>query len=77
MPNKTISLPADVLPIIDGLDMPFSRWVTEQLRRHAAMQAGATVAQQLLADAALAATGRPGVEDARAAGERMQRSAPW
>lgn len=76
MPNKTISVPDDVVPIIASLGVPFSRWVTEQLRRHAA-QSTMTLAQQLTADAALAATERPTVDDARAAGERMQRSAPW
>ena len=29
VPNKTISVPDDVVPIIDDLDVPFSRWVTE------------------------------------------------
>lgn len=77
VPNKTISVPDDVVPIIESLDMPFSRWVTEQLRRHAA-QAVAPFGQQLLADAALAAADRrPTREDAVAAGERMERSAPW
>jgi hypothetical protein len=33
--------------------------------------------QQLLADAALSAAGPPTDEDARAAGVRMERSAPW
>ena len=64
MPNKTISVPDDVVPIIDSLDVPFSRWVTDQLRRHSA-QTTATFAQQLVADAALAA------------GERMEQSASW
>lgn len=76
MPNKTISVPDDVLPVIDSLDIPFSRWVTEQLRLHAA-QATTTLGQQLLADAALTSTSRPTERDARAAGERMERSAPW
>ncbi len=53
MPNKTISVPDDVLPIIDSLEIPFSRWVTEQLRQHAA-QSSASFAHQLLADATLA-----------------------
>lgn len=77
MPNKTISVPDDVVPIIDSLDVPFSRWVTDQLRRHAA-QSTASFAQQLMADAALvAAEQRLTEQDARAAGERMERSAPW
>ena len=76
MPNKTISVPDDVVPIINGLDVPFSRWVTDQLRRHAARSA-MTFAQQLVADAALAAGERPTRSDASAAGERMERSAPW
>jgi Tfp pilus assembly protein PilX len=77
MPNKTISVPDDVVPIIDSLDVPFSRWVTDQLRRHAA-QSTASFAQQLMADAALVAAERRLTEqDARAAGERMERSAPW
>ena len=76
MPNKTISVPDDVVPIIDSLDVPFSRWVTDQLRRHAA-QSTMSFAQQLLADAALAGTEPPTENEARAAGERMERSAPW
>ena len=77
MPNKTISVPDDVVPIIESLDVPFSRWVTDQLRRHAA-QSTASFAQQLVADAALvAAEPRLTAQDARAAGERMERSAPW
>ncbi|MDH3294716.1 MAG: hypothetical protein OER95_10410 [Acidimicrobiia bacterium] len=76
MPNKTISVPDDVVPIIESLDMPFSRWVTEQLRRHAAVSA-MSFADQVLADAALAGSERPTRRDAVAAGERMERSAPW
>ena len=76
MPNKTISVPDDVVPIINSLGVPFSRWVTEQLRRHSA-QSTTTFAQQLAADAALAA-GEPSTQrDALAAAERMERSAPW
>lgn len=76
MPNKTISVPDDVVPIIQSLDVPFSRWVTDQLRRHAARSA-MSFRQQLLADAALADAERPSERDARAAGDRMERSAPW
>jgi hypothetical protein len=65
------------VPIIESLEVPFSRWVTDQLRRHAA-QSTASFAQQLIADAALvAAERRLTEEDARAVGERMERSAPW
>jgi len=76
VPNKTISVPDDVVPIIDSLGVPFSRWVTDQLRRHSA-QTTTTFAQQLVADAALAASGPSTGRDARAAAERMARSAPW
>lgn len=77
MPNKTISVPDDVVPIIESLDIPFSRWVTDQLRRHAA-RATVSFAQQPVADAVLAGTERRLTEqDARAIGERMERSAPW
>lgn len=77
MPNKTISVPDDVVPIIDSLDIPFSRWVAEQLRRHAA-QSTMSFAQQLVADAKLVTTERkPRRADALAAGKRMERSAPW
>ena len=76
MPNKTISVPDDVLPIIESLDVPFSRWVTDQLRRHAA-QSEESLGRQLLIDAALAGASRPTAEESRAAGERMERSAPW
>ncbi len=74
MPNKTISVPDDVLPIIENLGVPFSRWVTDQLRRHAAVSA-MSYSEQLLADAA--GRQRPSRRDAIAAGERMERSAPW
>jgi hypothetical protein len=76
MPNKTISVPDDVVPIIESLDVPFSQWVTTQLRRHAA-QSTMSFAEQLLADAALARSERPTERDAVATGERMERSAPW
>jgi hypothetical protein len=76
VPNKTISVPDDVVPIIDSLDVPFSRWVTDQLRRHAA-QATMSFADQILADAALATGERPPDRNAQASGERMNRSAPW
>ncbi len=77
VPNKTISVPDDVVPIIDDLDVPFSRWVTEQLRLHAA-QSTMSFAQQLVVDAALATTERKLTRaDALAVGQRMQRSAPW
>lgn len=74
VPNKTISVPEDVLPVIESLDVPFSRWVTEQLRRHAANSA-MSFADQLLADAAVAAGERR--PDRDKVGERMERSAPW
>lgn len=74
MPNKTISLPDDVIPLIEDLGMPFSRWVTEQLRRHAATST-MSFADQLVADAALAA--EDGAPDRTAVGDRMGRSAPW
>ena len=76
MPNKTISVPDDVVPIIESLEVPFSRWVTEQLRRHAALST-MSFAEQVLADAALATSERLTDQDAVAAGERMERSAPW
>ena len=76
VPNKTISVPDDVVPIIESLGVPFSRWVTDQLRRHAAPSA-MSFAEQLLADAAQAGNQRPSPGDAVAAGERMERSAPW
>ena len=76
VPNKTISVPDDVVPIIDSLGVPFSRWVTDQLRRHSA-QTMTTFAQQLVADAALAAGEASTERDARAVAERMERSAPW
>ncbi len=31
MPNKTISLPDEVMSIIDNLDQPFSNWVRDEL----------------------------------------------
>lgn len=76
MANKTISVPDDVLPIIDGLDMPFSAWVAEQLRRHAA-RSETSFGQQLLADARIADDEPPNEERRRAIAERMERNAPW
>lgn len=77
VPNKTISVPDDVVAIIESLDVPFSRWVTEQLRRYAA-QSASTFAEQLTVDAELAAGDRRLTsEDARAIGVRMERSASW
>ena len=77
MANKTISLPDDVTPIIESLDVPFSTWVADQLRRHAAAQGALSLGQQLLPDAALAGPERPTDEESRVAMERMGRSAPW
>ncbi len=77
MPNKTISVPDEVIPIIESLDMPFSRWVTEQLRIHASARSSMSFSDQLVADADLARSARPTREDAIAAGTRMERTAPW
>ena len=82
MPNKTISVPDDVVPIIDSLGMPFSTWVADQLRHYAATRSGLSLGQQFLADAALAedtraGTNAPTERQSRAALERMERSAPW
>ena len=77
MPNKTISVPEDVVPIIDGLGVPFSRWVADQLRHHAATHSALGFAQQLLADAQLANAEPPTEAESSAALERMKRSAPW
>ena len=76
MPNKTISLPDDIVPIIDTLPVPFSRWVSDQLRLHAA-RSERSFAQQLLDDAATAGSDGLTREDAVAIGERMDRSALW
>lgn len=77
MPNKTISVPDEVVPIIDSLDVPFSTWVADQLRHHAATHTGLGLAQQLLADAELAGAEPPTAEESLAALDRMERSAPW
>jgi len=77
MPNKTISVPEDVVPIIDGLDVPFSTWVADQLRRHAATRSESSFAQQLVADAELVKAEPPTAAESLAALERMDRSAPW
>ena len=74
MPNKTISVPDDVIPVIESLDVPFSRWVTDQLRLHAA-KSTMSFADQLLADAVLAEGER--LPDRDEVGERMARTAPW
>lgn len=77
MPNKTISVPEDVVPIIDSLGVPFSTWIADQLRRHAAARPGISVEEQLLADASLAGAQRPTEAESRSAVQRMERSAPW
>jgi hypothetical protein len=77
MPNKTISIPDDVLPIIDKLDVPFSVWVANQLRHHAATQHALQLSQQLLADADLAGNNPPTKAESMKAVQRMERSAPW
>lgn len=77
VPNKTISVPDDVLPIIDGLGVPFSTWVADQLRHHAATHSALGFAQQLLADAELANAEPPTAAESLAALARMERSAPW
>lgn len=77
MPNKTISVPDDVVAIIDSLGVPFSTWVADQLRRHAATRPGMSLGGQILADAALADADPPTREESLAAVERMERSAPW
>jgi hypothetical protein len=77
MPNKTISIPDDVIPIIDGLGVPFSTWVADQLRHHAATHSALGFANQLLADAELANSQSPTVTEALAVLDRMERSAPW
>ena len=77
VPNKTISVPEDVVPIIDRLGVPFSTWVADQLRRHAATHSELGFAQQLRADAAQARAEPPTAAESSAAMERMERSAPW
>ena len=76
MANKTISLPDDVVRIIETLDVPFSTWVAEQLRRHA-RESSVPFVDQLLADAELAGRSRPTPSDARSIGRRIGRAAPW
>jgi hypothetical protein len=77
VPNKTISVPDDVVPIIDNLGVPFSTWVADQLRHHAATHSGLGLSQQLLADVELAQTETPTAAESLKAMERMERSAPW
>jgi hypothetical protein len=77
VPNKTISVPDDVVPIIDSLGVPFSTWVADQLRHHAATHSGAGFSQQLLADAELAGTKPPTAAASLKTLKRMERSAPW
>ena len=77
VPNKTISVPDDVVPIIDSLGVPFSIWVTGQLRHHAATHSGVSFSQQLLADAKLAGSKPPTTAESLQAMRRMERSAPW
>lgn len=77
VPNKTIRVPDDVVPIIDSLGVPFSAWVANQLRHHAATHSGTGLSQQLLADAELARIKPPTAAESLQAMERMERSAPW
>jgi hypothetical protein len=77
VPNKTISVPDDVVPIIDNLGVPFSTWVADQLRHYAAAHSGVSLSHQLLADAELAGVKPPTAAETLKAMERMERSAPW
>ena len=77
VPNRTISVPDDVVPIIENLGMPFSTWVADQLRHHAATHSGVSLSQQLLADSKLAGIKAPTKAESLKAMERMERSAPW
>lgn len=77
VPNKTISVPDDVVPIIESLGVPFSTWVADQLRRHAAAEPAMSFAEQLLADAELEGVHPPTASQSLNAVKRMERSAPW
>ena len=77
VPNKTVSLPDDVVPIIDSLGMPFSQWVAQQLRHHDEERRCRLMRQELLADAELAGESAPDRGDMHRRLERMNRSAPW
>jgi len=77
VPNKTISIPADVVPIIDTLEVPFSTWVADKLRHHAATHNPMPLSEQLAADAELARVEPPTRAQSSAALDRMDRSAPW
>lgn len=77
VPNKTISVPDDVVPIIDTLGVPFSTWVADQLRHHASTHTGLSLAQQLLDDAERAGTRPPTAAESLKPIKRMERSAPW
>lgn len=74
MPNKTISVPGDVVSIIESLDVPFSQWVTARLREHAAV-GSPSFSEQLEVDAELIDS--PARRDRKAVGKRMEGSAPW
>jgi hypothetical protein len=77
VPNKTISVPDDVVAIIDSLGVPFSTWVADQLRHHAATHSASTFTQQLMADAEMAGVTPPTATESRRLLKRMERSAPW
>ena len=77
VPNKTISIPEDVVPIINTLGVPFSMWVADQLRHHAATQSGLSLGEQLLADGVLADGEPPTYPESRSRMDQMERSAPW
>ena len=77
VPNTTIGVPDDVVPIIDNPGVPFSTCVADQLRHHAATYQAAGQSQQLLADAELAGVKPPSAAESLRAVERMDRSAPW
>jgi len=64
-------------PEVEWVGVPFSTWVADQLRHHAATHSALGFAQQLLADAELANAEPPTVAESLAALERMERSSPW
>ncbi len=77
VPNKTISVPDDVVPIIESLGVPFSTWVANQLRHHAATHSELGLSEQLLADGELAGIKPPTAAESLQSLKRMERSAPW
>lgn len=77
MAEVTVSIPDNLLPIIDNLEVPLSTWIVEQLRLYAQTLSEVGLLRDLLADAALEQDSPPTQTEWLVVLDRMERSAAW